>query len=258
MPVKVMTTVWELSLQSDLKFVLLALADIANDQGGNLFPSIRHIAGKVSKSERQTQRSMKELIDMGMVKVIGNEHGGKQGTTRHYSICLEALARHNTNGGDIMTPVSPMTLTHDVGVTQTVNNHEYISLKNKQKEKQTEQALPEFLPKKSWQEFIEHRRQMKKPMTSLAIEKLLKRLGEYHQQGYDVVAMIDTAIERQWLTLYPPHTPPENTHGRAYDSHVEQSNHPDDAIFSGAEPKPPQVPMTEERRKRIEQEKCLG
>lgn len=53
-------------------------------------------------------------------------------------------------------------------------------------------------------EFIEHRREMKKPMTDAGIKALKSKLNRYHSEGYDILDMLDTAMERGWQTVYPP------------------------------------------------------
>ncbi len=53
-------------------------------------------------------------------------------------------------------------------------------------------------------QFIEHRQAMKKKMTPQAIKLLKAALNRYHEQGQDVLAMIDQAILRGWQTVYPP------------------------------------------------------
>src|SRR5262249_8001834 len=62
-----------------------------NGSTGRLFPSIRSIARKVGCSRRWAQRAMHQLIHLGVVRVVGNETGGKPGDSRQYELDLEGL-----------------------------------------------------------------------------------------------------------------------------------------------------------------------
>ena len=70
MSIKVMTDVWKWSkaTATDL-LVLLALADIADDQG-ECWPSIRHLAKKCRIDERTVQRRIRSLEELDEVVVI--------------------------------------------------------------------------------------------------------------------------------------------------------------------------------------------
>lgn len=85
-----MAKVWRCGLPSGDKFVLLALADHANDEGGDVFPSVDLIAEKVTGSRRTVQRALGRLRRIGLLHVE-REGGGKARTTR-YRICLGTLA----------------------------------------------------------------------------------------------------------------------------------------------------------------------
>ena len=55
---------------------MLALADYSNDDGENIYPSIRTLAKKMSCSESQSRRTLHKLIDDGYVNVIANRTAG--------------------------------------------------------------------------------------------------------------------------------------------------------------------------------------
>lgn len=52
--------------------------------------------------------------------------------------------------------------------------------------------------------FIAARKQMRKPMTDRAIELFIKRVQTLGNSDAERIAMIQTAIERGWQTVYPP------------------------------------------------------
>ena len=70
------------------------------------------------------------------------------------------------------------------------------------KEATTKIELPNWLPEKNWQEWLEDRRSSKKPMTELAMTKFLNQLQNLVTQGYDPIKLLDTAIASSWATVY--------------------------------------------------------
>ena len=68
MSIALMTDVWRLPLQATRKMVLLALADNANDEGSDCWPSIGKLVEKCSMSERAVQGHLAALEDDGYIK----------------------------------------------------------------------------------------------------------------------------------------------------------------------------------------------
>lgn len=52
-------------------------------------------------------------------------------------------------------------------------------------------------------DFIDVRKKMKKPMTDRAIELFIKRLQSFEKTEQGQIDIINTAIERGWMTVYP-------------------------------------------------------
>src|SRR3990167_6636563 len=65
-----MTMVWQSDLPSERKFILLKLADHADDEGRRVFPSVASIAWHIGASERTIQRHMKALRDEGILEIV--------------------------------------------------------------------------------------------------------------------------------------------------------------------------------------------
>lgn len=79
MSVRVISWVWERSrAEGTDRLVLLAIADSANDDGGNAWPSVATLAGKAKVSERTVQRSIRALVLLGEVSV--DQNAGWHGT----------------------------------------------------------------------------------------------------------------------------------------------------------------------------------
>jgi hypothetical protein len=119
MSVRVMSWVWEHSpaAGTDL-LVLLAIADNADDSGGNAWPSIATLGRKCRISPRTVQRSIRKLELDGLLQV--DEQGGRGGSNRYrlvidtprQSVTPVKLTPRQNDTGDTsdtppLTPVSP-------------------------------------------------------------------------------------------------------------------------------------------------------
>ena len=65
-----MGMVWDLDLPANKKFVLLAYADHADDEGGSVFPSLARVAHKTGYSRDQVRRISKELKEVGLMVLV--------------------------------------------------------------------------------------------------------------------------------------------------------------------------------------------
>ena len=70
-----MTRVWGLDVPHHEQAVLLALADHADDHGGNVYPSIGYVAWKLGYSERQVHRIMADLRQRNVIVVTRAARG---------------------------------------------------------------------------------------------------------------------------------------------------------------------------------------
>lgn len=77
--------------------------------------------------------------------------------------------------------------------------------KRREEKKETAlEVLPEWLPANRWQDFIEHRKALRKPMTDKARTRMLTHLADLKAQGHDVLTLMDTAIRSGWQDVYAP------------------------------------------------------
>jgi hypothetical protein len=63
--------------------------------------------------------------------------------------------------------------------------------------------LPEWLSREVWRNFVEYRRQMKKPLTELMAKANIETLSELRSQGQDPRAVINQTIASGWSGLFP-------------------------------------------------------
>lgn len=76
MSIKHMALVWDCKLEPITKSILIAYADHADSDGGNIYPCVDRVAWKTGYSERTVQNKTKELIDMGILVRIGRGPAG--------------------------------------------------------------------------------------------------------------------------------------------------------------------------------------
>lgn len=86
MSAKIMGKVWDLELPHNQLLVLLALADHADHEGNNVFPSLGLIAWKTGYSEQQVRRVLKALEKAKVLIAVER----KPGKVTCYSIDLSA------------------------------------------------------------------------------------------------------------------------------------------------------------------------
>lgn len=91
MSILLMSRVFATNLQPSKKIVLLSLADFADDDGKNIFPSVATVAKKSSLSHRSVQSILGDFLRSGILRVTKNPFGGAPGKTRHLQIDLTAL-----------------------------------------------------------------------------------------------------------------------------------------------------------------------
>ena len=91
MSIRVMNEVWESrKFEGNQLLLLLALADFASDDGGNVFPSVEKMAEKTRASRRTVQRNLRKLEDEGVLIEV---RPASQRFPAEYRIVLEALRR---------------------------------------------------------------------------------------------------------------------------------------------------------------------
>lgn len=75
MSVKVMGRVWDWELPHAEKFILVALADHADHDGGSIRPGVPTIAKKTGYNERTVRRIIQSLASLGCLVVVEEREG---------------------------------------------------------------------------------------------------------------------------------------------------------------------------------------
>lgn len=88
------------------------------------------------------------------------------------------------------------------------DNKPYIKDKNNAQNKNRSAAvvssfvLPDWLPQELWEEFKQHRKDLKNPMTELAQKKSINALDKMRRDGQDIVKVIEASIANGWKGLF--------------------------------------------------------
>jgi hypothetical protein len=103
MSIKLMSNILELDLPSSEKFVLLVMADYANDEGKSVYPSQETLARKTSLSLRTIVSAIASLRDNKYISVVGRHR-----TAGQYEYTLNVDLIHATAARATIAHVQPL------------------------------------------------------------------------------------------------------------------------------------------------------
>lgn len=88
---------------------------------------------------------------------------------------------------------------------QPTNNHKPIT-NNQIKERKpiVPAELPNWLNKTDWNDFVEMRKKLKKPMTDRAVKLMLSKLETMKNKGIDTSEVLQKSILANWSDVYEP------------------------------------------------------
>lgn len=125
MSVRVMSLCYDARFGSaNRKAVAVALADHANDQGADVYPSVARLVAKTELSERTVQRILRELEKIGII--VKDAAGGEKGlpkSTNEWHFDLTLLRNivdgkceiSETETGVTVTPIDPGPVSAETG-----------------------------------------------------------------------------------------------------------------------------------------------
>lgn len=65
-------------------------------------------------------------------------------------------------------------------------------------------GLPDSVNDELWSDFVDHRRQIKKPMTSKAVSMLVAKLARMETDGHNAGNALAESIINGWQGVFPP------------------------------------------------------
>lgn len=63
--------------------------------------------------------------------------------------------------------------------------------------------FPEWLAMDTWNDFLEHRKQLKKPLSQKAESLTINKLTQLRNQGQDPAAVLEQSIMNGWISIFP-------------------------------------------------------
>jgi hypothetical protein len=222
MSVKMMTMVFDRYPNGGGEMLLaLSLADHASDDGSRIYPSIKSLAKKTRQAERSVQYQLRKMEE-AMWLLLENSGNGGRNQHRMYCINPEWI-----KGADFASLKKGATddikgaIHNAKGATDDAKGCKAIAPAYKHPQPSVEPSveqpsgkqraaapaspvLPDWLPEKSWNEWVEYRASIKAPLTAKAAELTIKKLAKLYAEGNDPVDVIDQSIfSGKWTDLYP-------------------------------------------------------
>jgi hypothetical protein len=189
-----MTAVWPLRLLAFDKLVLLALADIADDEG-RCFPSLHRLTEKCGMSESTVRRSLSHLSSLG--HVVREQRNGR---STLYHVHPEPLSiRHPC---PIDTPVSLTPTPVSLTPPEKKKTSSLDPSPNRQRTRETvsDEPPPSNLNVEAWHRWDQYRKQIRKPIQPVSTPAAQRKLAAF---GLDQAAVVEQSIANGWQGLFP-------------------------------------------------------
>lgn len=200
-----------LQMPPTAKAVLVCLADYADDSGA-CWPSIDTICTFTCFGRTAVIAAIRWLEQASAV--CADRSNGRHTA---YKVTPELFNQSVSRTGTPAEPVRLPNPTSTAGerdqyasrtapVRQADSNHqEPLRTTNKATTKKVVAVeLPDWMPKDSWQDWCDHRKAIKSPLTPRAAELSIEKLAEFRERGHEPKAVIELAIERGWRGLFEP------------------------------------------------------
>lgn len=207
---------------SAAKFLLIVLADNAAVDDWRSWPSIPYLVETTQQDRKTVMKNLRALEDAALIAPVGKAGRTGQVTVwRLPVVTAHALAKKPKNG----------TASEDETVPNFPRNSTKFPAKQYQK-RDTEPVkepvnepgasraprssgfdassidLPDWLPRSVWTDWVEDRKERRKPISSRAAGQQIKRLEDYRSQGIDPARVIEHSIANGYQGLFPPNDAP--------------------------------------------------
>lgn len=178
-----------------------------------------HIARLLGLSARDCERLLAELHEAGVTsqtedgaifsrRMVRDEalrnaraEGGKYGAEHGHK-----GAEHGSKGGrprketgDKKPPLNPPPSSS----SSSSNKDSLRSSSARDKRTPDDVTVPDWVPAVSWRAFVQHRKDIRKPLTANAAELAIAELEKLKAQGHEPAAVINQSIVSRWAGLFP-------------------------------------------------------
>lgn len=203
--------VWQSDLASHLKPLAAALADIANDDGTSIYPSVAYMAWLLGKERRSVQVGLSQLKVLGIIEAIGSEKGGRGKPTEYH--LLEANLPKRPSWKELRKGAENAPFTETKGASDDTKGrilrHERVHSSAPDpsltvKEPNTDPTVPfvsvEFSA--ALAEFEQHRKEIRHKLTPTARKRLYAQLERFGEAK--AVRALNLSVEKGWQGVFDP------------------------------------------------------
>lgn len=199
-------------LQSNLpavtRHLLLTLSCYVNDMQEGCYPSTKTLEKVTGLSERTVITHLKIAAEKGWLVIEKHGFKGQEWARNHYHIAFPKGAERDSVAYEKGTEPDDKKALKEVQsnrpyILDHSNNTPLNPPKGKVKRKSTvPHELPDWLDPKSWNDFIEHRKEINSPPTKRAVELLIEKLDGLRKSGNDPTRVINQSIEFGYKGLF--------------------------------------------------------
>jgi len=198
------------------KLVLIKLADNANDDG-TCWPSLKHIAEDCEITTRSVRDQINHLKKLGFVSIQSRYADGRQ-KSNYYQLHLDGGRgnevppggnevpgegeRGSSPGGNDVPPIEPVR-----GTCNRTKEKTRASKKPTTDELMAE--IPAGVDQSLWSDWIEHRQEIKKPLTIRAARALATQLKKFQANGHSADDVLRQSIINGWQGVFEPKEKPK-------------------------------------------------
>jgi len=168
------------------------------------WPSQSRIASETGLSKPTVIKWLHHLNDLGWLitnkkfRVVSS--GGQNYHHNEYMVSIpDQRLNELTAGNSTGKTVDKQRLNESVAEVKPFNTNNNI---NNNSNNNKENPYPEWLPESLMNDFIDHRKKLKSPMTDRAITLLINKLDEFRTQGQDIEAIINQSIISGWKSVF--------------------------------------------------------
>jgi hypothetical protein len=212
MSVRVMAAVFESDMPPTERLVMLALADHADD-AGDCYPSVARIMSRTGLSERAVRGAFRKLSDAGALEItVGAGPAGcnrfrlkpSQYQSPPCTSCTPAPDAPLHVVHPPPAPDAPLHVVHPPPAPRapepSMNHQLETNVSNtRAKADQIRDRLARVLSPDVAEDFIAHRKAMRKPLTVRAAELIAKQLAD----SFEPDAAVNKSICNGWAGVFP-------------------------------------------------------
>lgn len=211
MSVRIMSAIWESGPADQAEcMLLLALADMADDDG-ICWPAMATVADRARMSERNARRVVRRLEDAGWLVTDGQR--GRHNTNRYRVTKPDEMSAKSDIKPDTTsarTKCPPGQNEHENRTTATQKPDTAMSaepsrtIKEPSDKSLVREALRSVLSERAADDFIAHRKALKKPLTLRAAQLIAGDLISHP----DPDGVVNASIKNGWQGVFPEKSKP--------------------------------------------------